>query len=151
MVPECSPTQVASRGFGLLVSPGSVAWVGMAARRFRLRRAARKGGSVLTSRPALDNRREGLTMKHATEANTGSEDSILAGYVTPAELCAQLHKTPRTLARWTARGFGPPRVRIERMVLYRIADVRGWLTAHLERHELRQGQAVGSAGAGGGK
>jgi len=123
----------------------------MAARRFRLRRAARKGGSVLTSRPALDNRRERSAMKHATEANTDSEDSILAGYVTPAELCAQLHKTPRTLARWTARGFGPPRVRIERMVLYRVADVRGWLTAHLERHEVRRGQVVESVGGGGAK
>jgi len=90
-------------------------------------------------------------MKHATEANTGSEDSILAGYVTPTELCAQLRKTPRTLARWTARGFGPPRVRVERMVLYRIADVRAWLAAHLERREFRQGQVAGSASAGGGK
>jgi len=90
-------------------------------------------------------------MKHATEANTGSENSILAGYVTPTELCAQLRKTPRTLARWTARGFGPPRIRVERMILYRIADVRAWLTAHLERRELRRGQGAASAAASGGK
>jgi len=151
VAPECSPTQVASRGFGLLVSPGSVAWVGMAARRFRLRRAARKGGSVLTSRPALDNRREGSAMKHATEIKTDSQDSVLAGYLVPAELCRQLGRTRRTIDRWHSRGVGPPRVRVERMVLYRIADVRAWLAAHLERREFRQGQVVGSASAGGGK
>jgi len=151
VAPECSPTQVASRGFGLLVSPGSVAWVRMAARRFRLRRAARKGGSVLTSRPALDNRREGSAMKHATEIKTDSQDSVLAGYLVPAELCRQLGRTRRTLDRWHAHGLGPPRVVIQRMILYRVQDIRAWLEAHLERRELRRGQVVESVGGGGAK
>ena len=131
MAPECSPTQVASRGFGLLVSPGSVAWVRMAARRFRLRRAARKGGSVLTSRPALDNRGEGSAMKYATDIKTDSQDSVLAGYLVPAELCRQLGRTRRTIDRWHSRGVGPPRMQIERLILYRVQDVRSWLEAHV--------------------
>jgi DNA-binding transcriptional MerR regulator len=73
-------------------------------------------------------------MKETTPIKTDSQDSaVLAGYIEPVELCRQLHKTPRTLARWHARGLGPPRIRVERMVLYRIADVRAWLERHLER------------------
>jgi predicted DNA-binding transcriptional regulator AlpA len=90
-------------------------------------------------------------MKDATQTKADSEGSILAGYIAPTELCRQLGKTRRTIDRWHSRGLGPPRIRIERMVLYRIADVRAWLEAHLERREFRRGQAVGSAGVGGGK
>jgi len=91
-----------------------------------------------------------LSMKGTTE-KTDSPDSVLAGFIPPGELCRQLGKTRRTLDRWHAHGVGPPRIRVERMILYRIADVRAWLAAHLERREFRQCQVVGSAGVGGGK
>jgi predicted DNA-binding transcriptional regulator AlpA len=90
-------------------------------------------------------------MKNATDINTGLENSILAGYVTPGELCRQLGKTRRTVDRWHARGLGPPRIRVERMVLYRIMDVRSWLEAHLERRDVRRGQVAGSGSGGTGK
>lgn len=112
-----------------------------------------KGGPLSdTNDPPFVITREGfLSMKDATQTKADSEGSILAGYIAPTELCRQLGKTRRTIDRWHSRGLGPPRIRIERMVLYRIADVRAWLEAHLERREFRRGQAVGSAGVGGGK
>jgi predicted DNA-binding transcriptional regulator AlpA len=80
-----------------------------------------------------------------------SEASVLAGYLAPAELCRQLGKTRRTLDRWHAHGLGPPRVVIQRMILYRVQDIRAWLEAHLERREVRRGQVPASVGIGGGK
>jgi len=71
-------------------------------------------------------------MKETAE-KTDSSDSVLAGYLAPAELCQQLGKTRRTLDRWHARGLGPPRVQIQRLILYRVADVRAWLEGHTER------------------
>jgi len=66
-----------------------------------------------------------------------SDVSVLAGFITPSELCRQLGKTRRTLDRWHSLGLGPPRVRVQRMILYRVEDVRAWLTAHEERHEFK--------------
>jgi len=91
-----------------------------------------------------------LSMKGTTE-KTDSPDSVLAGYLAPAELCRQLGKTRRTLDRWHSAGLGPPRIVIQRMILYRVQDVRSWLEAHIQRRELRRGQGTASAAAGGGK
>jgi len=122
-----------------------------AARGLPLRRAGKGGLLASDNSPPSVIGWEGLTMKHATEANTGSENSILAGFIAPGELCRQLGKTRRTLDRWHARGLGPPRIVIQRMILYRVQDVRSWLEAHIQRRELRQGQGTASAAAGGGK
>jgi len=71
-------------------------------------------------------------MKNTMSTKTDSQD-VLAGYLAPAELCQQLGKTRRTLDRWHARGLGPPRVQIQRLILYSITDVRSWLAAHVAR------------------
>ena len=65
--------------------------------------------------------------------------SVLAGFIGPNELSRQLGKTRRTLDRWHALGIGPPRIQIQRMILYKIDDVRSWLTAHQERCESVRG------------
>jgi len=85
-------------------------------------------------------------MSHKTPTDPDSQDSVLAGFIGPGELCRQLGKTPRTVARWHARGLGPPRVRVARMILYRVDDVRAWLEAHRERRELTRARQ--SAGGG---
>jgi predicted DNA-binding transcriptional regulator AlpA len=72
-------------------------------------------------------------MKDLTPIKADSQDSaVLAGYIAPAELCRQLGKTRRTIDRWHALGLGPPRVVVQRMILYRVQDVRAWLERHLQ-------------------
>jgi len=51
--------------------------------------------------------------------------TILEGYVTPAELAAQLGITLRTLRRWEQKRIAPPRVAVERQIFYRVASVKG--------------------------
>lgn len=76
-------------------------------------------------------------MKHEVQPKTNPENFILAGYVGPDELCRQLGKTSRTLARWHERGIGPPRVRVGRLILYKVEDLRAWLEGHKERREQK--------------
>lgn len=55
-------------------------------------------------------------------------ESILTGFITPAELCSMLGVSPRTLYRWQAQRNGPPRCRVGKLIFYRIEAVRDWLT-----------------------
>jgi predicted DNA-binding transcriptional regulator AlpA len=48
--------------------------------------------------------------------------------ISPTEAAALLSLSPDTLARMSARGHGPPRLRISpRRAGYRIADIWAWL------------------------
>lgn len=53
--------------------------------------------------------------------------SVLDGYLTREELAEELGKTPRTLDRWASLRVGPPRSKIGRTVVYRVAAVQSWL------------------------
>jgi excisionase family DNA binding protein len=55
-----------------------------------------------------------------------SLDDIL----TPHELAALVHASPRTIIRWRSEGTGPTYVRAGRRVLYRRRDVVEWLERH---------------------
>jgi hypothetical protein len=74
----------------------------------------------------------------STNPKTGGEDNYpvhkagqieIAGhhYVTPQRLSDLLGVTVRTLARWTARGIGPPRIAIGKTVLIDLEKVPAWL------------------------
>ena len=54
-------------------------------------------------------------------------NGILSEYLTKAELAAQLHRSIRSVDRWTLTGDGPPCIRIGRRSLYRRAAVVEWL------------------------
>jgi len=56
-----------------------------------------------------------------------SSEPILADFLTPEALAAELDRNKRTIDRWDALGIGPPRTRIGRRVLYRRASVQRWL------------------------
>ena len=56
-----------------------------------------------------------------------TENGILSEYLTKAELAAQLHRSIRSVDRWTLTGDGPPCIRIGRRSLYRRAAVVEWL------------------------
>ena len=54
-------------------------------------------------------------------------DEALNGYLTSAEMAAQLGLHPTTLAKWRMARIGPPFVKVGKKVYYRITSVRGWL------------------------
>ena len=60
---------------------------------------------------------------------------VLDGYLFPDELSTQLRKSPRTLLRWHVLGIGPPRTKIGKTVVYRIAGVQAWLAENVERRK----------------
>ena len=60
-------------------------------------------------------------------------------FLTVAQICEGLSITRRTLDRWSALGLGPPRMRIQRLILYRPEDITAWLQNHLERRQLSAG------------
>jgi predicted DNA-binding transcriptional regulator AlpA len=53
--------------------------------------------------------------------------ALLAHFLTPEELAAQLGISPRTLNRWHALRRGPPRLMIGRKPYYRGSSVEKWL------------------------
>ena len=54
---------------------------------------------------------------------------LLAGYLTEAELAAELDKDPRTLLRWRKLQIGPPFVMNGITPIYHIETARNWLAA----------------------
>jgi hypothetical protein len=38
--------------------------------------------------------------------------------------------TTRTLARWDDRRFGPPKIKVGKLILYDLAKLPGWLESH---------------------
>jgi len=55
---------------------------------------------------------------------------LLDGWLTRAEVAAEIGVSVDTLARWETRRIGPPSVRIGRRVLYRAQAFREWLVAN---------------------
>jgi hypothetical protein len=54
---------------------------------------------------------------------------LLDGYVTEAELAAELDKDPRTLLRWRKLGIGPPFTMAGIKPMYNVERAREWLAA----------------------
>jgi excisionase family DNA binding protein len=57
-------------------------------------------------------------------------------YMRPTEVASQLGVSLRTLSRWQALRVGPPRAKVGRTVLYRVAAVEAWLSQN-ESQPLR--------------
>ncbi len=81
-------------------------------------------------------------MKQATATATGG--LLFEGYITAMELCKQIGQMKggrpiarRTLERWHSLRVGPPRVRIGRIAVYRVDDVRAWLQEQSSRSRKR--------------
>jgi len=70
---------------------------------------------------------------------------LLEGWLTRAEVAAQIGVSSDTLARWETRRIGPPCVRIGRKVLYRAEAFRDWLTSR--EHGPIGGKASHAGGA----
>ena len=59
--------------------------------------------------------------------HSDSAPSVLEGYIRETDLARKLNRSVRTLERLAARQSGPPRIKIGRLIFYRIDSVRAWL------------------------
>lgn len=66
---------------------------------------------------------------------------ILREYLTRDQLAAELHITPRTLARWQSQPDAIPHVQMGGRILFRIDSVRAWLESR-ERHPNKRRMAA---------
>jgi hypothetical protein len=69
------------------------------------------------------------------ERDAGSM-SILAGYISEADLAAQLNKSVRTLQIWRQQRKGPPWIQIGQTIHYPEDGTRAWLKT-LEQQPVR--------------
>jgi hypothetical protein len=60
-------------------------------------------------------------------SDSAPSPSVLEGYITEPDLARQLKRSVRTLQRLAAHQSGPPRIKIGRLIFYRIESVRAWL------------------------
>jgi hypothetical protein len=70
--------------------------------------------------------------------------SVLAGYLTEADLGAQLNKSVRTLQIWRQQRKGPPWTQLGCTVLYAEDGVRAWLKG-LEQQPVRSRRTAPAA------
>jgi hypothetical protein len=68
-------------------------------------------------------------MKDQRLESSPEPGALLEGWLTRAQVAAQIGVSSDTLARWQTRRIGPPCVRIGRKVFYRAERVRDWLTS----------------------
>ena len=61
---------------------------------------------------------------------------LLADYLTPEQLAAELGKSGRTIARWDHLRIGPPKTVIGRKPYYRRESVQLWIMRQ-ERQQVR--------------
>lgn len=88
----------------------------------------------------------------ATEMSTDNQQqsgnpqpaSLLGGWLTRAQVAAEIGVSVDTLQRWETRRIGPPCVRIGRKVLYRAEAFREWLISR------ERGPAAAKAARSGG-
>lgn len=63
----------------------------------------------------------------------GDNPILLTGWMTRAEVAAELKVSIDTLQRWESQRTGPPTVRLGRRVYYRAEAFREWLVARERR------------------
>jgi transcriptional regulator with XRE-family HTH domain len=56
-----------------------------------------------------------------------SDATVLGDYLTDAQLAKELGVSTRTLMRWEAARYGPPRIIVGRKLYYRREAVEKWL------------------------
>ena len=72
----------------------------------------------------------------------GADETVLTGYLPPAQLATVLNVSERTLQRWHGLRCGPPRITVGHTILYNVAKVRRWLQDH-EVEPIRGAGRVG--------
>jgi hypothetical protein len=70
-----------------------------------------------------------LVIPDSMPVTTGEIEIAGRRYVRQQRLATILGVTERTLARWNARGIGPPKITMGKTVLFDLAKVPDWLAA----------------------
>jgi hypothetical protein len=63
----------------------------------------------------------------AASGRAFSNETLIAEFMSRAELAAALHKGERQLQRYEQLGTGPPPIRVGKTIFYRRAAVAEWL------------------------
>src|SRR5215472_5610443 len=66
-------------------------------------------------------------------SDSGPAPSVLDGLITETDLARQLNRSVRTLQRLAAARSGPPRIKVGRLIFYRIDSVCAWLAQQEKR------------------
>lgn len=74
----------------------------------------------------------------------GDEPILLTGWMTRAEVAADLKISIDTLQRWENQRIGPPTMRLGRKVYYRADAFREWLIAREKRPVVSSRRAGGA-------
>jgi DNA-binding transcriptional MerR regulator len=64
--------------------------------------------------------------------------NLLADYLKPEALAAEIGIHVRTLRKWDELGIGPPKTQIGRLTLYRVDSVREWLSTREKRQDRKR-------------
>jgi hypothetical protein len=84
-------------------------------------------------------------MAEQDDKAVGEPGPLLGGWLSRAQVAAEISVSVDTLQRWETRRIGPPCVRIGRKVLYRAEAFREWLISR-ERAPIA-GKAPRAGGA----
>jgi hypothetical protein len=68
-----------------------------------------------------------MSTDHQQQSGSPEPASLLGGWLSRAQVAAEIGVSVDTLQRWETRRIGPPCVRIGRKVLYRADAFREWL------------------------
>jgi hypothetical protein len=82
---------------------------------------------------------------HDSEDKTPDTDHVLAGYMTPEELAAELDMAVISLASWRVRQKGPPYITVGRRILYSRTTVKAWIASQVHG-PLRRRDVAGKGG-----
>lgn len=63
--------------------------------------------------------------------------TILEGHLSKSQLAEQLGRSVRALDRWERQRIGPPRIKVGKLILYRVESVQAWLASREQRHNTR--------------
>jgi hypothetical protein len=74
-----------------------------------------------------------MQFRHDSEDKTPDTDHVLAGYMTPEELAAELDMAVITLTLWRMRQKGPPYVKFGRKILYNRTTVKDWIASQVRK------------------
>ena len=74
-----------------------------------------------------------MQFRHDSEDKTHDTDHVLAGYMTPEELAAELDMAVITLTLWRMRQKGPPYVKVGRKILYSRTTVKEWIASQVRK------------------
>src|SRR5436190_22777922 len=73
-----------------------------------------------------------------------TNEDLLADFLTPDEVAAELKICARTLDRWRRLGDGPPITRLGRRIIYRRSSLQEWLRSreHGDKSRPRERRAA---------